>query len=150
MSTNPFGENIRIVDGRKVDFQDINRHVDLQPGDPMVKIFAKLPIDQIRDMAKKSIDRGDFQTADRARAAEAMRRTGVPPELTGPGQLYAVESFDPRVGRSKTEYFGDIGAYFGPLMTPPMRGKINREPGVEYQEVKLKPGERVQIVKDGR
>ena len=107
MSNNPFGDRVRIVDRRKVNYQNIDKHIDLQPGDAFTKTLAKLKLPELRRMADAAVDRGDFQTADRARAAAEMRMTGVPPELTGPGQLHEVTSFDPRLGRAKTEYFGD-------------------------------------------
>ncbi len=146
--SNPFGDHVRVVDRRRVDYQDIDHHVDLQEGDGLTKALAKShTIPQLRDLADKHAKRGDFGMADRLHAAAAIRRSGVPPEVLQPGQLHEVVSFDPRTMQARTEYFGDIGAYFGPLMQPPLRAKLNRDPGVTYQEVRLKPGERAVVVK---
>lgn len=49
-------------------------------------------------------------------------------------------------GRKITEFEGDIAAAFGPFMLPGVKVKLNKEPGVSEQMVKLKPGQRVEIV----
>ncbi len=117
-SNNPYSDRVRIVDRRKVNFRDIDKHIELQPGDAFTKTLAKLKLPDLKRMATEAVNRGDFQTADRARAAADMRMTGVPPELTGPGQLHEVTSFDPRTGRSMTESFGDSRVWRSQFDTP--------------------------------
>lgn len=49
-------------------------------------------------------------------------------------------------GRKITEFEGDIAAAFGPFMAPGYTAKLNKEPDVHLETVKLRPGQRVQIV----
>lgn len=148
---NPFGENVRIVDRRRVDFNDINRHIDMQDADPLTNLLAKLKLSQIRDAIDSATAKGDFATAERGRAAVALRRSGVPPELTGRGQLHEVVSFDPRTGRSQTEYFGDPKVWRSQFEAPAVQFKTvhpttftNKKTTVQH-----KAGERVVVMDAG-
>lgn len=107
MSNNPFGDRVRIVDRRKVNFDNIDKHIEMQAAPEPVKVFAKLPLPEIERMERAAAAKGDGKTADLARRAAELRMTGVPPELCGPGQLHEVTAFDPRLGRAETRYFGD-------------------------------------------
>lgn len=49
-------------------------------------------------------------------------------------------------GRKVSEYEGDIAAAFGTFMAPGYTAKLNTEPDVRTETVKLRPGQRVQIV----
>lgn len=49
-------------------------------------------------------------------------------------------------GRKVSEFEGDIAAAFGPFMDPGYKAKLNLEPDVRVESVKLKPGQRLQIV----
>lgn len=118
MSTNPYSDRVRIVDRRKVNFQNIDRHIDLQNAPEPVKVFAKMPLSQLEQMERAAAAKGDGKTADLARRAADLRLTGVPPELAGPGQLHEVTSFDPRTGQSMTEFFGDSRVWRSQFDTP--------------------------------
>lgn len=62
------------------------------------------------------------------------------------GSLFPTKRLDGDTGRKITEYEGDIAAAFAPFMAPGYRAKLNTEPDVRQETVKLRPGQRVQIV----
>ena len=116
--SNPYGDRVRIVDRRKVNFDNIDRHIAMQEAPEPVKVFAKLPLPEIERMERAAAAKGDGKTADLARRAAELRMTGVPPELTGPGQLHEVTMFDPRTARAETRYFGDSRVWRGKFDQP--------------------------------
>jgi hypothetical protein len=134
MAANPYGDGVRIVDRRRVDYSNIDRHIEMQPGDALTKTLAKLPLPDLKAMADTSISKGDFASADRARAAAELRRTGVPPELAGPGQLHSVTAFDPREGRAVTSYHGDPKVWRDSFSAPAVPFEITAPQALEKHE----------------
>jgi hypothetical protein len=133
-ATNPFGDHVRIVDRRRIDYSNIDRHIEMQPGDGLTKTLARLPLPDLKAMADASIAKGDFAGAAAARAAAELRRTGVPPELTGPGQLHSVTAFDPREGRAVTSYHGDPKVWRDDFSAPAVPFEITPPQALETRE----------------
>ena len=85
------------------------------------------------------MDRATFSAIEDAALKEARANA------RNSGRLFMTTHRD-RGGRLVEEFEGDIAAAFGPFMDHGYRAKLNKEPGAREETVKLRPGQRVQVV----
>lgn len=113
------------------------------------ELFAGISLDRLRQARNDAAASGDLKFADDCMRAIDIRSKMQTPELEVCGELFAhVEPPSPQNGgRFITRFTGDPAACWGPFMQPGARGRFDRDVGVvEKQTVKLRAGERVQIV----
>lgn len=125
-----------------------------------INIISKLDLNQIGALRDKYEAAGDQQSV--AGCIRALQTKGAvqTEELAHSGRLIEHHHVDPRNGQHSFTYTGDIGAFMAPFMRPPEVCKFNYGAftGENSPEAKalrasqvtvtLKPGERVQVVKE--
>ena len=84
------------------------------------------------------LDRGTFDIIEQRVLAEA----GVAAQTSG--KLFASYERDD-TGRKITTYEGDQRVWLAPFMSPGATFRINKEPGVRHETVKLLPGQKIVI-----
>ena len=114
-----------------------------------VAVLTNAPMAALRRTRDAAAQRGDADMANAALHAMQRRAVSQTAEIENCGQLFEhIET----IGRAPSQrtiarYTGDPAAWMAPFMTGATAGKINRDAGVVEQTVRLRAGERVQIVK---